>query len=79
MGKLSYTFTHTGTLFLTVVDDFSREVWVVLLKHKHEANHHMVTLCNIIETQFGRNVKRIMSENGREFTSGFINDFYSCK
>lgn len=63
--------------FLTMVDDYSRSVWVFLLKYKHEASQQLINLCNMIKTQFGKVVKKIRSDNGGEFTSSFMSDFYS--
>ncbi|KAJ9561856.1 LOW QUALITY PROTEIN: hypothetical protein OSB04_007016 [Centaurea solstitialis] len=40
--------------FLTIVDDFSRGVWVFLLKHKHEASKCLINFYNLIKTQFGK-------------------------
>ncbi|KAI3736523.1 hypothetical protein L2E82_26344 [Cichorium intybus] len=65
--------------FLTIVDDFSRNVWVYLIKHKHEASNSLVTFCNMVKTQFGKKVKRVRSDNGGEFTSSYMNDFYASE
>ncbi|KAJ9558209.1 hypothetical protein OSB04_012823 [Centaurea solstitialis] len=58
--------------FLTIVDDFSRAVWVFLIKNKYEASSRLMNFCSMIKTQFGKDVKRIRSDNGGEFTSGTV-------
>ncbi|KAI3759425.1 hypothetical protein L6452_07232 [Arctium lappa] len=55
----------------------NRAVWVFLIKHKYEASSHLVNFCNMVKTQFGKDVKRIRSDNGGEFTSGSMTDFYA--
>nr|GMC49225.1 retrovirus-related Pol polyprotein from transposon TNT 1-94 [Ipomoea batatas] len=62
--------------FLTIVDDFSRGVWVYLMKHKSEVSHHLVSFCNMISTQFGKVVKQIRADNGMEFRSNYMLDYY---
>lgn len=64
--------------FLTVVDDYSRAVWVFFLKNKHEASQQLINLCNMIKTQFGKDVKKIRSDNGGEFTSTHPSTKWGC-
>lgn len=65
--------------FITIVDDHSRGTWVYLLKEKSEAGRHLMEFCNLVETQFGKIVKRISSDNGMEFDSRSIQSFYRDK
>lgn len=65
--------------FLTIVDDHSRSVWVFLLKHKHEASKRLIELCHMVETQFEKKVKKIRSDNGGEFVSNDMRDFYASR
>ena len=53
--------------FLCVVDDFSRAVWLFLLKDKSETGKFLKYLCFVAQTQFGHSVQRIRSYNGTEF------------
>ncbi|OMO87828.1 Integrase, catalytic core [Corchorus capsularis] len=62
--------------FLTIVDDFSRGVWVYLMKYKSEVSHYLIMFCNMIATQFGKKVKQIRTDNGPEFQSNCMLDYY---
>ncbi|KAL4586016.1 hypothetical protein LXL04_010646 [Taraxacum kok-saghyz] len=74
------TPSFTGArYFLTVVDDYSRAVWVFLLKHKHEASTYLVDFCFMVKTQFNKAIKRIRSDNGGEFVSTEMQDFYATQ
>lgn len=60
--------------FLTIVDDFSRFTWIVLLKSKSEARFHLLSFRSLVETQFSLKIKVIRTDNGPEFT---IPSFYA--
>ncbi|KAM0024788.1 putative RNA-directed DNA polymerase [Helianthus debilis subsp. tardiflorus] len=62
--------------FLTLVDDYSRSVWVYLIKHKSEASMCLINFHNLVERQFGKKIKRIRCDNGGEFTSNQMKEFY---
>nr|XP_043615735.1 uncharacterized protein LOC122587627 [Erigeron canadensis] len=53
--------------FLTVVDDYSRVVWIFLLKGKEEIFESIVSFYNLLQTQFDKKVKIFRSDNGSEF------------
>lgn len=53
--------------FLTIVDDFSRAVWIYLLLEKSEVKHVLPNFVALINRQFGRELKMVMSDNGTEF------------
>jgi hypothetical protein len=55
--------------FVTFVDDFSRKIWVYSMKHKDEVLGIFLTWKKMIETQTGRRIKRLRSDNGGEYTS----------
>ena len=54
--------------FLTIVDDFSRSVWLHLLLEKSEVRQVLQNFCAYTEKQFGLSVKIVRSDNGTEFT-----------
>lgn len=62
--------------FLTIVDDFSRGVWVYLMKFKSEVSKYLKLFCNMVKTQFGKIVKRIRTDNGGEFQSNEMMSYY---
>jgi hypothetical protein len=61
--------------FLTLVDDFSRFTWIILMKNKTETRNHIMNFVNYIETQFHTKLKSLRSDNGNEFR---MHDFFSC-
>ena len=65
---------HGHKYFLTILDDFSRYTWVVLLKSKSEVKAHVQNFINLIENQFETKIKCIRSDNGPEF---FLKEFFS--
>lgn len=59
--------THDGcNQFLTIVDDFSRYIWVHLPKHKSDVTTVMVKFAAHIATQFQLSIKSIRSENAKK-------------
>nr|GFB48752.1 retrotransposon protein, putative, Ty1-copia subclass [Tanacetum cinerariifolium] len=57
---------------LTIIDDYSRRVWPYFLKHKSEAFSAFKEWKVMVETQTGKKVKKLRTDNGMEFCS---NDF----
>ncbi|PKI55652.1 hypothetical protein CRG98_023963 [Punica granatum] len=62
--------------FLSIVDDFSRGVWVYLLRDKSEAHGFLINLCKLVKNQFDRTVKTVRSDNGSEFMSRVVQDYF---
>ena len=63
--------------FLTIVDYFSRGVWVYLMKEKSETEKYIKLFVAMIKTQFDKVVKIIRIDNGSEFKSRSIRGFYA--
>nr|KYP64905.1 Retrovirus-related Pol polyprotein from transposon TNT 1-94 [Cajanus cajan] len=62
------TISHCGArYFLTIVDDYSRAVWIYLLEEKKEVFTRMCQFFAMVERQFGKQVKVVRSDNGTEF------------
>nr|GEV23808.1 copia LTR rider [Tanacetum cinerariifolium] len=53
--------------FLSIVDDYSRRVWVYILRFKHEAFENFKEWKQLVENQTGRTVKKLRTDNGLEF------------
>ncbi|KAA8515038.1 hypothetical protein F0562_018176 [Nyssa sinensis] len=53
--------------FLTIVDDYSRAVWIYLLNEKYEVASILKRFIVMIQRQFKKDVKTIRSDNGSEF------------
>lgn len=56
-----------SSLFLTIVDDFSRAVWVYLLINKLEVFESFMSIFALVDRQFDKNIKIVRSDNGTEF------------
>lgn len=56
-----------ATYFLTIIDDFSRNVWIYLLLEKSEVRTVLPNFCALVQRQFGKMVKVVRSDNGSEF------------
>ncbi|KAK3012131.1 hypothetical protein RJ639_011755 [Escallonia herrerae] len=70
--------TISGTkYFLTIVDDYSRAVWVYLMHDKGQTGTLLRNFCNMVHTQFGKLIKIIRSDNSHEFDSQPMTQFYN--
>ena len=63
--------------FLSIVDDYSRKLWIYIQKTKDEAFDNFKSWKTLVENQTGRKIKRLHIDNGLEFYSEPFNDF--CK
>ena len=54
-------------IFLTIVDDFSRAVWIYLLIDKREVSRTLLNFFALVERQYNKQVKMFRSDNGTEF------------
>ncbi|KAH9718762.1 hypothetical protein KPL71_022343 [Citrus sinensis] len=63
--------------FLSFIDDYSRMVWVYVLKGKDEVFERFKQWKALVETQSGRKIKRLRTDNGLEFCNKQFEDF--CK
>ncbi|GJR19344.1 retrovirus-related pol polyprotein from transposon TNT 1-94 [Tanacetum coccineum] len=62
---------------LSIVDDYSRRVWVHFLKHKNEAFSKFKEWKQLVENQTGRKLKKLRTDNGLEFCNQEFNNL--CK
>nr|GEY20607.1 retrotransposon protein, putative, Ty1-copia subclass [Tanacetum cinerariifolium] len=53
--------------FLSIIDDYSRRVWVYILSFKHKAFGKFKEWKQLTENQTGRTVKKLRTDNGLEF------------
>ncbi|CAH9080033.1 unnamed protein product [Cuscuta epithymum] len=60
--------------FLTIVDDYSRAVWVYLLIDKKEVFKMFFSFVAMVERQFSKKILRVRSDNGTEFNC--LKDFF---
>ena len=60
---------------MTIIDDFSRKVWVYFLRYKNETFPTFKKWRILVETQIGKKVKKLKMDNGLEFCEGDFNEF----
>jgi len=75
-GPIAKTSIHGHKYFLTIVDDFSRFLWVILLKTKSEVSSHVKNFIHLFENHHHITPKFIRSDNGPEF---LLPEFYASK
>ncbi|GJT85167.1 ribonuclease H-like domain-containing protein [Tanacetum coccineum] len=74
------TGSESGGLYMFDIDyDFSRAVWVYLIKSKDEVFGYFVDFVNLISNQFLKRVKVIRSDNGTEFINNKMDVFLRDK
>ena len=88
--KLTFDYVHSGLwgpsrepsiegsrYLLTIIDDYSRKVWVFFLKSKDEVFREFKDWKTMIEKQTGKQVKKLRTDNGLEFVKDEFTSF--CK
>lgn len=63
--------------FISIIDDYSRRVWVYCLKSKDQAFEAFKDWKNVIENQVGRRIKKLRTDNDLEFCSNLFEKY--CK
>ncbi|KAH9763592.1 Integrase catalytic domain-containing protein [Citrus sinensis] len=56
-----------GGYFLSLIDDYSRRVWVYVLKHKDQVFGKFREWKSLVENQIRLKVKKLITDNGLEF------------
>ncbi|CAL1356682.1 unnamed protein product [Linum trigynum] len=75
-GSYKTPSTSGAHYFLTIVDDHSRAVWVFLMCHKSDVGRYLLYFCNLVRTQFDKQVRRIQADNGPEFSAKSLTEYY---
>ncbi|GJS27107.1 ribonuclease H-like domain-containing protein, partial [Tanacetum coccineum] len=65
--------------FSTIVDDFSRAVWVYMLKGKDDVYDSLISFVQMFLNQFEININVFRSDNGTEFTNNRLPTFFNDK
>ncbi|XP_071687657.1 uncharacterized protein [Rutidosis leptorrhynchoides] len=65
--------------FLTIVDDYSRAIWIYMLKSKEDVHDNVFSFVQLLENQFTKRIKIIRSDNGTEFLNNKMADFLKTK
>ena len=61
--------------FVTFIDDFSRKVWVYMLKQKIKVFKVFKQWKALVENKTGKKIKRLRTDNGMEFSSFEFDEF----
>ena len=70
VDQLHHQQSTKGSIFLIIVDDFTRLMWVAILKNKSEAFGAFKKFKNLVERDSnGALTKCLRSDRGGEFTS----------
>lgn len=64
---------------LTIVDDYSRALWTILLQSKAQVSTAIQELVKQLEKQSGEKVKKLRSDNGLEFVGNDCQKFFAEK
>lgn len=75
-GPMNTTFLDGFKYFVTVVDDFTRFTWTHLIRLKSDTRSILQNFITFIENQFDLKLKRLRSDNGKEF---LLTDFFNSK
>lgn len=59
--------------FLSLVDDYSKKVWIFILKTKYQTFERFKEWKAKVENQTNKRVKYLARDNGLEFLGGFFN------
>ena len=62
---------------MSIVDDYSKRVWMYFLKHKNEALAKFKEWKALVEHQTSCKLKNLRIDNGLRFFSGEFNNFCS--
>lgn len=68
-GPMETTSLGGSKYFMTLIDDFSRKVFVYFLEGKDQAKDTIQEFKALVETQTGKRIKSIRTDNGREFVN----------
>jgi len=60
---------------MSIIDDYSRRVWVYIQKNKSDAFVKFKEWHTIVENQIGTKLKVLRTDNGLEFVSEQLNEF----
>ena len=74
-GPAKETTFGGNRYFLSIIDDFSRKVWVYLLKSKDQTLESFKTWKTLVENQVDRKVKCLRTDNGLEFCNTAFDNF----
>lgn len=63
--------------YILFLDHFSHFLWVYPLRYKHETFSKFLHFSNYVKTQFGRTIKSLQCDNGREFDNSEFHEYFA--
>jgi transposase InsO family protein len=78
-GPFPHADLDGNRYFLTVIDDYTRFSKVYFLKEKSQAASTIMGFIKYVETQFGKTIKGIKTDQGGEYISNELTDFLTSK
>lgn len=74
-GPLTPQSIGGAKYFITFVDDYSRKVFVYVMKKKSEALQKFVHFKNFVEKQIDTSIKTLRSDGGKEYDNNALENF----
>ena len=75
MGPTRIESLSSKRYIMVVVDDFTRYIWVVLLRSKSDAPEHIEALCTRLQNEKSLKIDQIQSDHGKEFENSYMESF----
>eukprot|EP00253_Pinus_taeda_P031251 PITA_31251 len=76
-GQMSHVSLSGYEYYVLFIDDHSRKTWIYFLKTKSEVVKRFQEFKALVETETGRKIKVLKSNNGGEYTLGEFVDFFA--
>ena len=78
-GPVNVMFLSRKRYALVIVDDLSKYIWVLFLNSKDETPKMIIDHIKRIELEENLSVRKIRSDNGKEFKNAILNEFCTEK
>ena len=76
MGPFSHPSIKKVRFVLIFVDDFSHFIWIYFLRKKSEVFQHLKDFKALVETQSGKKIKVLRTDNGGEYVNHEIHNIF---
>jgi hypothetical protein len=76
MGPFPHPSINKERFVLIFVDDFSRFTWIYFLRKKSEVFQHLKDFKALVETQSGKKIKVLRTDNGGEYVNHEIHNIF---
>ena len=76
MGPFPHPSINKARFVLIFVDDFSHFTWIYFLSKKSEVFQHLKDFKDLVETQSGKKIKVLQTDNGGEYVNHEIHNLF---